>query len=425
MNKRASAKYIAVMGLACFANYFGAGNLIFPPYLGLHAGTDWFTAFMFYIAVDAGLAVLCLIASARHPGGFAGIIQSLGRVSGSVLLAKAICLGPLIAVPRTAATTFSLSFSPLIPGISSWIVTFVFFAIVTVLCLNPSKVVDAIGSYMAPLLVAGLAVLIIKGVVSIHDPIVGSVGFAQASREGLIAGYQTMDMMGSALFYTMLIVSALSHNIDKNDWMRSFSWAGVIAALGLFVVYMGLSYLGARTSSIFSPELSQAELLVAITHMILGKTGTVLLAVIVFLACLTTAIGLTSSCAETVQHIFGWEGRYKPLVLVCIVISYLLSNIGLSNIIKFAAPVLELLYPVIIVCVALSFLPEGRFKTLASRMGAGLAFAATAYGILDNFTAADLGSSVLPLSELGLGWLLPAVAGLAAAYLITKSRRKA
>ena len=119
MNKRASAKYIAVMGLACFANYFGAGNLIFPPYLGLHAGTDWFTAFMFYIAVDAGLAVLCLIASARHPGGFAGIIQSLGRVSGSVLLVNAICLGPLIAVPRTAATTFSLSFSPLIPGISS------------------------------------------------------------------------------------------------------------------------------------------------------------------------------------------------------------------------------------------------------------------------------------------------------------------
>lgn len=427
MKHKADLKYIVILGLACFANYFGAGNLIFPPYLGLTTGKFWFLAFLLFILVDAGLAVLCLVASARKHNGFTGVIQRLGGITPLIVFANAVCLGPLIAVPRTAATTFSLTFTPLFPGISSWLVTGVFFLAVTFLCLKPSKVVDAIGGVMAPILVCGLAVLIIKGIFTLGSnptlTIVPDITAVSALENGLKAGYQTMDMLGSALFCSMLIINLNSNNIDENDRVRTLTGAGFVAFIGLFCVYMGICFLGVKVTNTFTPDITQADLLVQITDMVLGKAGTILLGVIVLLACMTTAIGLTSSCADTLGNIFHVEDKYTEFVIACCGLSFVLANIGLSNIIKFAAPILDVLYPIIIVCVVMSFFPEEVKYHNAAKGGAIMATVATAYYMVDSYTITSLRSEMMPLAELGLHWVVPAVIGAVIGLALTKKQK--
>ncbi len=409
-----------VMGMATFATFFGAGNLIFPAYLGLHSGRSWFTGFLLYILVDAGLAGFCIVACALKSGGFKEIMDNLGsRVSKFIVAVNALILGPLVVAPRTAATTFSLSFEPLFPGLSSWIVTFAFFSAVLFLCINPSKVVEAIGRFLAPILLVGLTLLIIKGLTTLHYPIELDVPVSKASKDGLLAGYQTMDMLGAALFYTMLTFSAEEHKIEPKHRIRCFTMAAMIAVTGLFAVYMGLCYLGAVTSSFFSPELDQAELLVAITELILGKAGKIMLAVIVLLACLTTAVGVISSYAGTFEKLFCLKDSYRKIIIVSIIFSFVISNIGLSNIIRFAGPLLELIYPVIMICILLSVFRKA--KPLSYRLGAVLAFAAVSWSVIDGFLQADLGSSLLPLSDMGLGWMLPALIGIIAGGLFGRN----
>ncbi len=421
MERRSLAKSIVIMGLACFAMFFGAGNLIFPPYLGFHTGKDWLIGFLFYIIFDAGMASLCLVQCAGSEGGFDGIMGRLGRVSKLVIAINALCLGPLIVAPRTAATTFSLSVEPLLPGVSSWVVSFIFFVLVTFLCLNPSRVVDTVGSVLSPVLVVGLIVLIARGVFVLRGPIHVSSGLAFAVKQGTQSGFQTMDMMGAALFYPMLVLGAQEHKIEAKDKKLSFTMAALIASVGLFLVYMGLCYLGACSQSIFSWDLTQAELLVAITELILGKAGKILLAVIVLLACLTTAVGVISSFAKTMDELFSLKEDYKKLMLGSIFLSFLLSNIGLSNIIEFAAPLLELIYPVIITCVMLSL--SRRAPVASYRLGSLLGFAAAAWVIADGLTRADLGSSLLPLTDMGMGFLIPALIGAAAGAFIKNEKK--
>lgn len=416
MRSSSTRSYVMVMGMATFATFFGAGNLIFPAYLGLHSGSSWFTGFLFYILVDAGLAGFCIVACALKKGGFKEIMDNLDPMVSKLILAlNALILGPLIVAPRTAATTFSLSFKTLFPELSSWIVTFVFFSAVLFLCINPSKVVETIGRFLAPVLLAGLTLLIIRGIMTLRCPIELEVPASQASKDGLLAGYQTMDMLGAALFYTMLTFSAEEHRIEPRRRIRCFAMSALIAVAGLFTVYMGLCYLGAVTSSVFSPELDQAELLVAITELVLGKAGKIMLAVIVLLACLTTAVGVLSSCARTFEQLFSLKDSYGRIIVASVFFSFVISNIGLSNIIRFAGPLLEIIYPVIMICIMLSVF--GKARPSSYKLGAALTFAAVSWSVIDGSLRADLGSSLLPLSDMGLGWMLPAFAGIIAGGL--------
>lgn len=53
---------ILTIGFALFSMFFGAGNVIFPPYLGLQCGRMWFGGFAAYYVADVLLAVLALFA---------------------------------------------------------------------------------------------------------------------------------------------------------------------------------------------------------------------------------------------------------------------------------------------------------------------------------------------------------------------------
>jgi len=440
MKQKLSVGKIAVLGFALFAMFFGAGNLILPPALGTNCGNNWFFGFLMYILVDAGLSVVALLAFVKAKGGFAHEVarQLTPRSAFWLTFLNTLCLGPLIAIPRTAATTFDIALKPLLGTPAawvSWVFGAVYFGVVALLCLRPGKVVDIIGKILSPLMLAALLVLIVIGVVHPLGSVSPGAPLGAALSQGLRSGYQTMDMLGAVLLGVIALLSVKEAGItDTKQQMTAVGLGGVLAGLGLFTVYGGLSYLGATVSGDEAMRaLARADrpgLLIRITDALVGSYGRLLLGVIVAAACLTTAIGLVSACSQNFKEITDGRLPYRPTMFAVIGISYLLSNLGTEMILNIAAPVLNVIFPIYIMLVFLSFLPEQiRTRTYAAPFGATLALVVTVLTELELLLPTfRVYADRLPLAEYGLGWLIPAVTaaafgGIVGAFFPRKARQ--
>ena len=401
------------VGFAVFAMLFGAGNLIFPPYLGMHAGKNWIWGFVGFALMDVVFAMVAMIIISRKKDGADGIVGVLGnRLSQVLMLALYICIGPLVAIPRTAATTYELSIQPLLPQMNSVIFSIIFFGVVTLLCVRPSKIIDIIGSVLAPILLITLGVLIVKGIVDPLGTVVTGDSLYSSFHTGITTGYQTMDTM-AALAFSILIISQVKsyHLSTKREERKMVFGACVIAGTALILIYGGLAYLGATVSGTYAGDLSRAQIMLQLAEDVLGSSGLILLAVIVAAACLTTAIGLVSSCASYLTELSHGKVSYKVFAIGICVFSAVLCNVGLDNIIALASPILDLIYPVLLVLIFLSMVKESQIS-LAGRYGAlaGTGFF-VALQLFENLTGLTNITSSLPLASLGFAWILPALIG--------------
>ena len=163
--KNRAARDIIVVGFALFSMFFGAGNVIFPPYLGMESGPQWLAGFSAYFIADIGLALAAMFALLRV-GSSEAVLQRVGCVPSEILMCAIIlCVGPMVAIPRTSASTFEMAIAPNLPGVSAVVFSVLFFALILALCIRESAVVDIVGKVLTPLLLAGLAAIIIKGIV--------------------------------------------------------------------------------------------------------------------------------------------------------------------------------------------------------------------------------------------------------------------
>ena len=417
--KRSKADFI-VVGFALFAVFFGAGNLIFPPFLGLESGTKWFPALACFVLADAGLSILTVLAIVRLGKG-RQLLGRLPRRAGLLCMdIVMLIVGPALCIPRTCATTFEMGAHVLFPELSSWVFGLLFFALVAVLTIRPGKVVDIVGKYLTPMLLITIAVLCVKGLLSpIGDIISPHEGF-QPLREGFLNGYQTMDVLG-ALAITIVILKTVSDKgyADKKSQMKVIGRAGIVAGIALFLVYGGLAYLGATTSNMnLSSEIGHTELVVLVTYLLLKRFGVVLLALIVFFACLTTAVGLVSSAAAYFTDRMKGRVSYTALVLVICAVSMLISNVGITTMIRFAGPMLSVLYPLLLTQVFLSFFDE---KIRKNGVFIGAAVGAVIPMLFDVLNGLGLPFSFvtkLPLYSLGFAWVIPSVIGAVIGALI-------
>ncbi len=356
MNFRKKILDVLVIGFALFAMFFGAGNLIFPPFLGMETAHNWPLAFLCYFIADVGLALLAVYAMVRFEDvSIDSITQVLGKKA-SILLNTLVvlCIGPLLALPRTAATTFEMAIMPFFPTTNSWIFGAIFFALTLFLTLRPSGAVDIVGKYLTPCLVVCLLVLIILGILDPIGPIITTES-AHAVSEGILAGYQTMDVLAAMIFISLAVSAAQKKGYYGKDTSSVVLLAGLVSAAALFIIYGGLCYLGATASSQAHWYTTPTTLTVAVTQAIAGHYGVLLLAIIVTFACLTTSIGLTSACAGYFSHLSGNKVSEPICVIIIVVFSYVVSNFGISTIIQFSSPILSILYPVVIVLILLSF----------------------------------------------------------------------
>lgn len=402
-----------IVGFAMFATFFGAGNMIFPPFLGNVSGEQWYIGFLCFILADAGLAIMTVLAMIHMDGSIDALFRRLGKIPSKIItLSTMFIVGPALCIPRTCATTFEMGMLPFFPNFSPWIFGAAFFGIVFILIAHRTRVVDIIGKYMTPVLLISLAALVIKGMITPVAQISGSMDAIAASKEGFLAGYQTMDVLG-ALAFTLIVIRDVrnkGYNTHKSS-MSIVIRASIVTFTGLFLVYGGLCYLGATSSGLELGDFNQTSLLVTITQRLLGSIGMILLAVIVLFACLTTAVGLASSSGDFFYHLVGKKIPYKWIVGIICIAGVVVSNVGISVMIALASPMLNILYPLLLSQIILSFFNK---KIRKDSVFQGAALATLIVCVLG--VAADFGAPTdfvhhLPLSGLGLYWILPAAIG--------------
>lgn len=411
---------IFIIGFAIFATFFGAGNLIFPPYLGVLAGKSWVPAFAGFLIGDVVLAVMAVIVSGKYKSKGIGVLSRVGEgfsvIMGCIMLA---CIGPLMAIPRTAATTYEISILPLTDAVNPVVFSIIFFAITLVLTVRPSKVVDNVGKFLTPVLLVALTVLIIKGFITPLGEARSDAYITNLFAEGLAQGYQTMDAFGGTVIAIIIMASIFAKGYtDEREQKSIIVKAGLVAGVCLALVYGGLCYVGTTVSAQYGADVGQTELVVFITNALLGSGGMVLLGIIIALACLTTAIGTTSAVAQFFAGVTNHKVKYEWWVIGICVFSAIISNFGVSTIIQFSGPILGIIYPVVVAMILLSIFSE---KIKSDNVFRFAAYTALLIGILGLVGVPAVNK--LPLAGFGMSWLVPtAIAALIGLFVPSKKK---
>lgn len=397
-----------VVGFALFSMFFGAGNVVFPPYLGMQSGTQWFSGFLFYFVADIGLAMMALFAILRNNGPDR-ITGHIGRIPSTVLMSAIIlCIGPMLAIPRTAATTYEMAIAPLTSAVSPVVFSVLFFVVILLLSVKESAVVDIVGKVLTPLLLLGLLVLIAKGVISPLGKITSAPVVSGVAATGIRAGYQTMDVLAAMAFGIIVLKSAQEKGYeDGKGKTKMISGAALLAGVLLLLVYLGLTYLGATVAGRFNIHITRAELVIHIVEMLLGRAGLVIFGVVVALACMTTAVALVSSSASFFAKLCRGKVKYSVFVIVICVFSAVVSNLGLDRIVAIASPVLDVVYPPTLVLIVLSLFGD-RVHNWVHRSAVIGALLTSVLNTVSTYGVRMPFLQKLPLASLGLGWIVPA-----------------
>ncbi|WP_318433503.1 branched-chain amino acid transport system II carrier protein [Photobacterium leiognathi] len=419
MKKTLKVTDIIALGFMTFAFFLGAGNIIFPPLAGQLAGENMLSAMSGFLVTAVGLPLVGIIAVAMAGGGWQGLTRDLpSKVATLMAVLIFIIIGPAFAAPRTGLVAYEMAVKPFLSvdaGQAS-LTTFsvIFFVIALFFAWSRGKLIDMIGKFLTPALFIVLAVLAIAVFVNPQASIVAAQGeyATQAFTKGFLEGYNTMDTF-AALMFGMLIVDVIrSKGIsDEKTTCTYLIYAGLIAAAGLAFVYISLFYLGATSSTVAPNAGNGGVILTAYVMALFGAPGQVILSAIVLLACLTTAIGLISACADYFSSLTPMS--YKKWAVVLAVICAVVANVGLNQLIALSVPVLFALYPVAIALVALTlvrkWLPNPR---LAYRVVLLVSFI---FSMIDvaKYLKFDVSMfSSLPLFNYGMAWVLPTLVAL-------------
>ncbi|RWZ58021.1 branched-chain amino acid transport system II carrier protein [Halobacillus fulvus] len=441
MQKTPSFSTYAIIGTMLFGMFFGAGNLIFPIQLGQMAGTNFWPALIGFLVTAIGLPFLGILAIGLS--GSNGLRDLASRVHPAFGLTFALALyltiGPFFAIPRTATVPFVVGFEPFItPGqVTVWLAvfSFIFFALVYYFSLNPAKIMDYIGKYLTPAFLVFLFILIVTAIVkpmgSFSEPVGDYTSLAFMT--GFTEGYNTMDALASLAFGIVVISAIRRQGIKDRVEIAKATWKSGLFAMGLMALIYGLiTYMGASSVPAIGTFDNGGLIFAEVAQYYFGPFGAVLLAIIIVLACLKTSIGLITACSEFFHETFP-KVSYKQFALMLCLISFAFANFGLTNIIQFAVPVLMFLYPLAIVLILLG-LSSPLFRHKRGVYGASM-FLTFFVSFIDGYSALTdsipavtlpLLESVrsfylefLPLYDIGLGWILPAVAGALIGFVLS------
>ncbi|KGK86130.1 branched-chain amino acid transport system II carrier protein [Clostridium sp. HMP27] len=419
-----TTKDFLVIGLALFAMFFGAGNLIFPPYLGNLMGSKFILATLGFVITGVGFPFLGILACTKTNGNFndmAGKVSKSFAIICSVAIFLAI--GPMLAIPRTAATTYELTIQPVFPWMSSMVSMILYFALNLCFVLRPSKVIDSIGKFLTPALLIALLILIIKGLLS-PIGIVIDTNTSSVLSNSLIEGYQTMDALAGLMFATVITSSVIQRGYKDKEAISITIKSGLVAIFGLAIVYGGLMYLGAQTSSILPKDISKTALLLEISKRSLGKYGSVIIGIAMGLACFTTSIGLITAGSSFFDKISNGKLPYKINAIVISLVSIAMGNFGVDKIVKISVPVLSILYPVAITLILITLsksLSKNNFVLRAS------VYTSLIFGIIETLPSIGVNGgfikeflNIIPLSSIGFAWVTPTLLSLVISLFITK-----
>lgn len=430
------------IGFMLFALFFGAGNLIFPAQLGQEAGTSLGPAAFGFLITGVGLPLLGILAI-----GFSGS-KNLQELASRVHPAYGLfftallylTIGPFFAAPRTGTVAYEIGIAPFVGQASEslglFIFTMIFFAVTLLFSLYPTKLVNNIGKILAPALVILLIIMLIVAIFNPMGPIQSPVeGYENSAfAKGFLEGYNTMDALASLVFGIIVITAIRSFGVTtKEEIFTAVAKSGIIATILLGLIYIGIAYLGATSVTALGLFDNGGPVLSGAADYYFGTFGSLILTVVIILACLTTAIGLVTANAEYFHTLFP-KVSYKAFVIFFSLLTFIIANFGLTNIINFSIPMLMFLYPLAIVLMLLTFVSP-LFNHSQFVYGATIAVTFL-ISIVDGIVALcdslgiDLFSwlvpvinfydSFLPFYSEGLGWLIPAAVVIIITTVIVK-----
>ena len=408
-------KDILLTGFALFAMLFGAGNLIFPPMLGYETSSSWILTMLAFIITGVGFPFLGILSVSIAGNGIKDFANRVSPIFSTIFaILSILAIGPMLAIPRTGATAYEITF--LYNGMESPIYKYIYlicyFGIVILFSLRASKVIERVGKILTPILLLLLFLIIVKGIffsgLSIKPDI-----YPHAFKKGFLEGYQTMDTIAS-IAYAGIILKAIKNgrNLTQKQEFSFLIKAGLVAILSLALIYGGFALVGAKMHSVLVTN-DKIELLVKTTSYLLGNYGNLVLAICVAGACLTTAIGLVATAGEFFSSITSF--KYEKIVIFTVIISFLLSILGVESIIRISVPILVFIYPVMISLIILNLFGkyiknDYVYKGVVLFTGIiGLIESLASIGITNTYTNSVL--EILPFSDYGLTWLFPGLIG--------------
>lgn len=449
MKKRLTVSETAAVGSMLFGLFFGAGNLIFPVFMGQSAGSNVWLAILGFLITGVGIPLLGVAAlGMSRSDGLFRMSCKVGRGYGyffTILLY--LTIGPFFAIPRCASTSFSVGIKPMISADTEkwlvWVFSLLFFAAVLWFSLRPGKILTWVGKILTPLFLVSLGLLIVAALIS---PI-GSAGDvvpmeayeSGAVFQGFLDGYNTMDALAGLAFGIVVVTAIRGLGVDDPAAVAGNTiTSGFFGCIIMAVIYAALALMGAQSRTVYPLSTDGGEALYVIATHYFGKTGGIILAVIVTLACLKTAVGLITSCGEMFCELFPRGPKYTVWAVGFCAVSFLISTMGLGAIIQWSLPVLMFLYPLAMTIIMLAL--SGRLYDHDRRVYA-CTTAFTLIAAIPDFTKSLPGKlpemplisginrlgDALPLAGFGLGWVCPALLGFAIGilwYIISKFRSK-
>jgi LIVCS family branched-chain amino acid:cation transporter len=420
LNKK---KEIWIAGFALFSLFFGAGNLILPPTLGVKSGLDWWIVVIGFVLTAVTIPILAIFAHAKLQGTLYDFGKKVSPFFSTVYCLLIYIIAIAIPSPRTASVTHEMAIHPFF-GTSPLLTSSIYFLLVFIFAVNRSKIISLIGKFLTPIIVLILLVIIVIAIFT-SSGIVNPSTFTTPFVDGILEGYQTFDAIGGVVVGAVIIISLnLRGHTSFEAKKELITKAGFIAGTGLFLVYGGLILSGSLFSATFAENATRIEVLSGLGTKTLGNFGAAFLSISVALACFTTAVGIVTGTADYIKGIFkGSKTAYIATAAIASVIGIIVGSYQVDFIITLAVPALMFLYPITIVLILLNIVPNKYGTKLVFR---GVVLVTFIFSITDflgfiipreNLTGIK---SKIPLAEFSLGWVIPAFLVFAGLNLIQK-----
>ncbi|MUK90692.1 branched-chain amino acid transport system II carrier protein [Ornithinibacillus sp. L9] len=408
------------IGFMLFALFFGAGNLIYPPILGIESGTQYWSAIIGFVITGVGLPIVAITAISFVKNDARELADRVHPLFGLLFSAVIyLAIGPFFGIPRAATVGYEMSVVPFSgegSNLTLFIFTVIFFSLVFLVSLNPSKMVNRIGQLLTPVLLFAILALSIGGFFLLDGHLGKPVEKYNTSPlfTGFVEGYLTMDAIASLAFGIIVVNAFKDRGVsNQRELIISTLKAGVITGIGLATVYTAIGWIGAKMAS-QGNFTNGGEILSSAATMIFGNFGSFVLGIIVTLACFSTSVGLVVALGQFFSKLTTLS--YKWIILIVTIGSFIIANQGLNTIISYSVPVLVFIYPIAIVLILLTFMHRlfGGEKTVYR----GAILFTAIISLYDGLIAYGLEMrhiteimEKLPLFDIGLGWFFPAVIG--------------
>lgn len=434
MTKKLTFKESMFIGSMLFGLFFGAGNLIFPVHMGQESGSAVFWANLGFLVTGIGLPFLGVIAiGVSKTSGVYELAERIGKKYALVFTVLLyLVIGPFFALPRLATTSFEIGLAPFIQAkqqhVFLVIFSILFFFTAWWLSRRPTKILDYVGKFLNPAFLILLGILLVLAF--IHP--LGAIDHAtvqpsyqeHAFFTGFTQGYNTLDALAALAFGILIVTTIRNMGVTKpSEIAKDTIKSGAISIVLMGIIYTLLAYVGTMSLGGFALSSNGGIALAQIADHYLGTYGSILLALIVILACLKTGIGLITAFAETFTDLFP-KRNYIVFVTLASALACLVATVGLTNIIQISLPVLMFIYPLAMTLILLVLVgPLFKQRPAVYRMTTYFTLIAS---ILDGLNACpdgikqtsfvktllDFATNYLPLFKLGMGWIVPALIGL-------------